>query len=187
MINPNEFENLKKVLFGNQVQASIINDAVVGIVYRYIYENHLPGVNLDTEDAAVVTVCSALSSLMLDATKLSYDDEIFIRLVAGDSSYNNVMSGEPAISEATQPNPESPKRLFRIHIIGVDSVSEETETTLPKVHLSEISGDSDTASLRSKAEQIYKMIEPVIPDTIKQNVPDKYAQALLVAKVFFTA
>ncbi len=187
MARVTDLENLKKVLFGNQLQANVTNDAVVDIVYRYLTHNATVIVNLDTEDTAAVTLCDELNTLMQSAAQPTGEDELFVKLVAGITSYNNLVSGEPAICEVSQPNLESPKRLFRIHLVGTDDVEEQDrDYSARNVSVTDVTQGVDMSSLEAKAEEIYKKIEPLIPETVKENVKDKYAQALIAAQAYYS-
>ncbi len=186
MYTPNELENLKKVLFGNQLQASVINDAVVSVVSQYLAD-HSENVNLDTEGSTAVSLCDVLNLLLAEGGTLTRDDETFIRLVAGDTSYYNIMSGEPSICDVTQPNPESPKRFIRVHLIGADNQEAESMPASPtKLRLEDVLPASKDVSLTAQADMLYEQIAPIIPETIRSEVTDKYAQALLVAKAYYS-
>lgn len=176
---------VKKLLFGNQKQANVINDSVATIVGSYLDEHAtaVPGAELYQIVYDLITELSKESSLSSDA-------ELFIKLVCGEPSYNILCSGVPFIVTCDQPSTESPKYNFRITPLGEEAPSEpEASDALaisskPTVGPDEVYNEDD--SFAERARKIKDAILPMVPAGVKSEIPDnEYAQALCCAEYYY--
>lgn len=117
MYKSTEFQYMKKTLFGNQVQSSVLNDSIVTIVLSYVKAKR-PDDITSVEDA-VAAVTDVLSNTT-SKKDILLEDEYFIRLVAGCQSFYNSRSGDPTLIDVKQPHQDSPKRVFRVVLFGMD-------------------------------------------------------------------
>ena len=189
MLQMMEAENIKKVLFGNQRQADAINDAVVNFIGNFIADNNVGSVA--TEDAVIDTISEYLSRC-IDRPEIA--NELVIRFITGDMGYANLKSGAPLSLSVKQPNIESPKLLFRIVVFGDDPVV-PIKTPAP-TFTGEVVDDSaasvtadkkveGTETFAERAERIKKEILPIVPDAVRREVTDEYAQALCCAEYYY--
>lgn len=174
---------LKKLLFGNQKQANVINDSVVMIASEYFYAH-----TTDTQDMS-----GAMYKLLQEITGADYATEaaeLFVKLVCGVNSFNTWKAGVPFIITADQPSTESPKYNFRITPLGEEVVPEtEPEDKLqitgkPLVAPDEVYDERD--DFPTRARKIKEAILPLVPASVKAELPDnEYAQALCCAEYYY--
>lgn len=179
-----EFDSVKKVLFGNQVQSSVMNDAIATIVLNYIKATRNIAVSNCDE---AVTVLSDIITELINRSSYKVDDEYFLRLVLGNTGYNNVISGDPVVLNVNRMSPESPKHTFRVSLFGVDADDREVsiDTILKDEVMVELDSDADSEETNPYvriANGICEEVAPYVPDALKQNVSDKYIRALITAK-----
>lgn len=189
MISTEALANVKAVLFGNQKQANVINDAVVAIVTQFLDGN---GVDMSTQNTTAEGIYTTLKECA--EYGLSKENEVFVQLVAGRNSYNVLKEGSPYIVSQNQPNADSPKYNFRIQIVGEEAPDDEVESgdkemytgmkfEKPAASLDEVINPDDTI-----AEQVRKLkdaILPMCPEGVKSEVENEYAQALYCAQAYF--
>ena len=189
-LSENQVTVVKKVLFGNQKQANVTNEAVVKIVARGIAEVKTVSV-LDSEES-FATACKEYLQGCIDKTVPV--NETLVMLLAGEASLANINSDGPRVVSVDQPNPESPKVLFRVHMLGEEATvdmsaeSGEVNTAYAPVttHVStECAYDRDD-DLATRARKIKDAILPLCPAAVVAEIPDnEYAQALCYAEYYY--
>lgn len=181
---------VKKLLFGNQKQANVINDAVATIVCRTFY-------NLPPEDRAgndlneqMYAAIQATVSFITSGEKVSPDGRTFIMLTCGADALALLSSGTPYIVNMWQPSIESPKWNFRIAPLGVneqveeESHDESAPVGKPLVGPDEVYSDND--SLAQRVEKIKNAIVPMAPQSAMAELGnDEYKVALCYAEYFY--
>lgn len=182
--------NVKKVIFGNQKQANVTNEAVVKIIARGIAEEYSTDV-LNSEESFVDACKNYLQSCIDNPAS---GDDTLVMLLAGEVSLANVKAEGPRVVHVNQPNPESPKFTFRVGILGEDvDVDMSTESGESSVSDSKESGrvgvecpyDKDD-DYPTRARKIKDAILPLCPAAVKTEIPnDEYAQALCFAEYYY--
>ena len=187
MINAEQLANVKAVLFGNQKQANVINEAVVQIVAEYL---DAESCSMEDEESVVHQIYDVLQ--LYTKNGVDRDDYTFVLLVTGPKSLQVLQDGVPYVITYDQPSIESPKHNFRITALG-EEPEVEVSSSLPSVHATQF--DKPAASPEEVidpqdtiAEQTRKLkdaILPMVPESYKAEITDEYAQALSVAKDYF--
>lgn len=182
--------NVKKVIFGNQKQANVTNEAVVKIIARGISEKHSADV-LDSEESFVDACKNYLQSCIDNPT---YGDDTLIMLLAGEVSLANIKADGPRVVHVNQPNPESPKFTFRVGMlgedVGIDMDANSGDNVVSEVKQSrkvniDCPYDKDDDYL-TRARKIKDAILPLCPASVKTEIPnDEYAQALCFAEYYY--
>lgn len=117
-VSNDKFEHVKKVLFGRQKQANVTNEAVAFIVSRYILKYGTKA-SIESEAAVTMSIKGCLEDLVNGNTSYtSQDAEDFVRLIAGEKSFNTISIIGPKLVNVWQPNPESPKVRFSVVPLG---------------------------------------------------------------------
>lgn len=189
MLQMMEAENIKKVLFGNQRQADVINDAVVNFIGNFIVDNNVGSI---ANEGAVIDTISEYLSRCIDRPEIA--NELVIRFITGDMGYANLKSGAPLSLSVEKPNPESPKVLFRIVVFG-NAPGTSTKTSTP-TFTGEVVGESTasttvnkkvegTETFAERAERIKNEILSIVPCEVRREVTDEYAQALCCAEFYY--
>lgn len=182
--------NVKRVIFGNQKQANVTNEAVVKIIASGIASvKHSSVLNSEIE------FVDACEEYLNDCVKGRTPDDTLVMLLAGEQSLANVKADGPRVVKVSQPNPESPKYIFRVCMLGEDadvdmSATEgEIETSSISLSSSKVSTDCPYErddDLATRARKIKDAILPLCPDTVKKEIPnDEYAQALCYAEYYY--
>lgn len=178
-----EYDALKHVLFGNQKQANVINDAVVGIVGGKLKEL---GNSWDTEDAAIEVIKNILNDAINAPSTV---DEDLVKLIAGEMSCNNLHADDVMVLTVEQPNPESPKHNFRIIIFGSEEQIRQPDTTetagihmVPDVPTSSEPKDDDYVA---RVKEIKDKLLPLVPTAIKKVLIDETEQCLCIAEYYY--
>ncbi len=122
-LTPERLDNVKHVLFGNQKQANVINDAVAQIVAEGVAELTDVG-SLDSEDFFIGAVYDLLTNVVNGTARMP---EKLMALICGYESVKFYNESGPKIVTKDIPNPESPKVLFRIYPLGANDASTENK------------------------------------------------------------
>jgi len=190
MISAENLQNVKAILFGNQKQANVINDAVVAIVAQFLDGK---GADMSTQNVTAESIYMTLKECA--ETGLSKENETFIQLVAGRKSYAVLKEGVPFIVSQNQPNVDSPKYNFRILEVGTEDVEDEVENgekemyagmrfERPAASPDEVINPDDT--IAEQTRKLKDAILPMCPEAVKTEIPDEYAQALYCAQAYFS-
>lgn len=190
-LSENQVTNVKHVIFGLQKQANVTNEAVVKIVARGI--SRVSGeAALNSEESFINAVRDYLQYCI---DKGFTDDENLIMLIAGEVSLAVLNEMGPKTVYVDQPNPESPKHIFRINKLGEEvsiDMSAESGVYAPASAVpSAPTVDPDAVydvddDFYTRARKIKAAILPTIPDAVKENIPDNdWAQALCCAEYFY--
>lgn len=183
-----QLTNVKHVLFGKQKQANVINESVVKIVARGISEVSGASV-LDSESSFIAAVTSYLTRVIEGSTS---GTDTLIMLLCGEQSYANLSEIGPKEVYCHQPNPESPKFIFRILMLGeepdVDNSAEDGSYSEPakssSVNFTDMYEKDD--DIPTRARKIKDAILTTVPDVVKQELSgNDYAQALYCAQDYF--
>lgn len=179
--------NVKHVLFGNQKQANVTNEAVVKIVARGISE--VKGANSLNSESSFVEACRDYLQMVIEAKTTGTDT--LIMLLAGEKSLANLNDIGPKQVYVNQPNPESPKHVFRILMLGQEA---EVDMSAEDNVIPVSSGASVSTScpyerdddIPTKARKIKDAILPLVPDIVKKELAgNEYAQALYEAEYYY--
>ncbi len=186
-MNTVEFDSLKRVLFGKQKQANAINDAVVTIVGDILKER--AGCSWQCEDDVVTLIVNELNDAIANADTA---DRLFVQLVAGVDSYTNLTLDDVLMLVAEQPNPESPKYIFRIKVFGDVDVAEnaaEMEDADNSVHTTSVqhsSGIQETPdSCVARVNKVKRELLAVVPSGLERYLPDESDRCLYVAETYY--
>jgi hypothetical protein len=117
-------------------------------------------------------------------------------LLAGEQSLANLDAQGPKSVYVEQPNPESPKYLFRIYMLGESpAITRTAEAGNSELNVNQVvttpafTDDCPYDPMDSyavRAEKIKKAILPLVPDIVKTEIPDNdYAQALCMAEYYY--
>lgn len=195
-ITQEQFDNVKHVLFGNQKQANVINEAVVKIVARGLLEIS-SSTACDSEDAVVTTLTNYFQTL-IDNNQMG--NETLVLLTAGEQSLENLRNVGPKVVNVEQPNPESPKFNFRVYMLGEVPDIDRTVTTTteqPEIKPLRETGNAPyvysednplydpTDDFPTRVKKITDAILPLVPDAVKRELSDPTAQALCCAEYFY--
>lgn len=177
--------NVKAVLFGKQKQANVINDSVVKIISTALSKAY-PGTNFDSEDSVI----AAIEQFLNDGMNFQCHDDQVIMLLIGPESFNVFKSEGPKVVVTNQPNPESPKRTFRIYALGnVDEATVEVNAGGPVLitpDLLPITDGVEKENYKTRVEDLLKQIQPLVPEAVKKELEDPYQQALCCAEYFYS-
>lgn len=192
-------ENVKHVLFGNQKQANVINDSVTYMVAGMLAE--LTSAEfLTSEEAVTMSIHSYLEDAARGAIR---PNETFVLLTAGKQSLECLqMEGEKQ-ADVTCPNPESPKHLFRIHMVGEDpdtgildlpeqnmgTVTDQFKisegTGRPHVEDRDITWNKDETAAQ-RVERLTKMLAPLCPTAVAGELGgDEKSMAIYAAEYYY--
>lgn len=180
---------MKKLLFGNQKQANVINDAVVTFADAFFRDTLDP--KYDTDEFEMYQKMYQLLKEVTDfGPKHTRDADLFVMFVCGVESYNIWLSKLPFVLTAEKPSTESPKYNFRISYLGQEAQVEPEEVeslkpaAKPAVGPDEVYSDDDTYTER--ARKIKEAIIPMVPDAVREELKDnEYAQALCCAEYYY--
>lgn len=177
--------NVKHVLFGNQKQANITNEAVVKLVARGIL-NAKPDCTLGTESEVSLAIQGILEGWVQQNYKAEDPmDEVFIMLVAGEVSLANLKEDAPKYVNVYQPNPESPKYNFRVCKLGEEDPEIDMSATLGDGVSSASTGgtsgidvENNRQDIVAYTEELKNRIISVAPESVKAEFGNDYAAAL---------
>lgn len=191
---PEQLENVKHIMFGKQKQANVTNEAVIKLIANGLvsaYGNYC----LDTEESTKNTIKRYVQDTVNDRF---VDNDVVILLIVGEQSFNCIKSDGPKTVSVEQPNPESPKVLFRVYALGevpeaeIESygrlgagpqfVSPAEVSTVPNA-----SGEKNLTlyDYKARVESLVKEILPLVPDGVKSELSDPYQQCLCCAEYFY--
>lgn len=184
--------NVKQVLFGKQKQANVTNEAVVKIIARALSSNF--GEDVLNSEKSVVKACTDFLQKCIDsATDESFEDidETVVMLLAGEKSLACLMSAGPKEVYSAQPNPESPKYIFRVIPLGDQpDIDMSAESDIPdksdRPNLETIEVNPQCNSYVDLANELCKRILPFVTQPIVNDLPDNvYAQCLCAAEGYY--
>lgn len=182
-------ETVKHVLFGLQKQANVTNDAVVKIVTRGVCAKEGSAV-LYSEDAFIDACRHYLQECVNNEHS---EDDTVIMLLAGEQSLANLKKPGPKVVYVEQPNPESPKHIFRINMLGqepesVDMSVDANITAQPSPAGVEIGSDAyNSMTCYEKACALRDAILPLAPTAVRAEIDDDFALALYCSEAYFRA
>lgn len=186
VLNETQLENVKHVIFGLQKQANVTNEAVVKIVSTGLVQ--AMGENcIDTEQSTVDSIKAYLESLLSGEVS---PNKILVMLVAGEESLAMLNADGPKVVTVDQPNPESPKNVFRINLLGaaLDDIKTDVDVPMdaPVGTTEEPTEHREGWSMQQEVEHIKSEILKVTPETVKQELAgNEWAQALYCAKEYY--
>lgn len=185
MLTPEQCNNVKHVIFGNQKQANVTNEAVVKLIAREIVKEE-PSCQMSTE----VDVMTAIQHILERWIQNGYDavetdEETFVALVAGEVSLSILRSDGPKYVNVSQPSPDSPKYNFRIYRLGegepeVD-MSAEMSSSRPTYTMASGSGidvENNRQDIVAWTEELKNKIISVAPESVVHEFNNDYAAAL---------
>ena len=114
LISEIQLNILKEVLFGNQKQASVQNDAVVKIIASAMHKEY--GEHFFDSST---TICEGITEFLQDKIDngLQPSAKVVTMLIAGEDSVLTCSKPGPKVVLDEQPNPDSPKHFFRISML----------------------------------------------------------------------
>lgn len=185
-ISASTLKSVKECLFGLQKQANAINDGVVVAVCKELMKNGYTSFNSSDE---VQEALHELLNKVLAADAMV--DETVMMLICGPQSVANLKATGPKTLYIDKPSTESPKWIFRINMLGDDAVvehegevgSQPIPVQKPAVSPDEVTSPND--DFQTRADKIRDAIMPMVPDAVKTEVSDTYAQALCCAEYFY--
>lgn len=185
-ISASTLKSVKECLFGLQKQANAINDGVVVAVCKELMRHGYASFN-DADEVQEALHELLNKVLASDATV----DETVMMLICGPQSVANLQATGPKTLYIDKPSTESPKWIFRINMLGEDAVvehegevgSQPIPVQKPAVSPDEVTSPND--DFQTRADKIRDAIMPMVPDAVKTEVSDPYAQALCCAEYFY--
>lgn len=187
-ISKETLKAIKECLFGLQKQANVINDAVVVLVAKELANSGYTSFNTSEEVKDVIE--KYLQSIITDANVSVNKD--FLMLIVGPQGVANIEAVGPKMVYVDKPSVESPKWIFRIHMLGEDAaVEHEAHEGEAAIHVSKpaVSPDevySPSDDFYTRACKIKDAILPMVPDAVKAEIKDnEFAQALCCAEYFY--
>lgn len=160
-LTENELDNVKRVLFGLQKQANVINQTVVSIVAKELV-SAFGEQAVQTEE----NVINSIKEFLQHAIDTSNYNEIPLLLMAGEVSKANLDEGGPLIVVVDQPNPESPKHTFRIGKLGEENAEVNHEVDAGTSHYGTINNDVDPDDIVTQTEVLKNKILAVAPESV---------------------
>lgn len=189
-VNDEFLENVKHVLFGLQKQANVINDAVVSIVASELIAAY--GHEAVVSEESVVDGIRTYLEHAITSGIDSIDEQV-AKLIAGTQSVANLKMEAPRIVSCEPISDTSPKRAFRVYILGdkpdVEITAEEgsgaiNATARPKVSPDEVTDPND--DFYTRACKLRDAIMPLVSEGVKAEIPDnEFAQALCCAEYYY--
>ena len=193
-------ENVKGVIFGQQKQAGVQNDAVVKLIARELSEKM--GVSeISSIDEAHAHIMAYLNGAVNKA--VNYNGDVLM-LIAGEQSLSNLESGELVTVTESEASESSTKHYYRILLDGQEPDIDNTGSLgsvpsmdfkseeMPSNHIPERERGEGfkrldpNASFATQAAQLLDAIRPLVPDAVKSEIPNnEYAQALVCAEQYF--
>ena len=188
-LSQKQVDNVKHVLFGNQRQSDVINEAVVKIVARGLLEVGSVS-SLDSEDNVVMTIRDYLQNLV---DNNQFGNETLVMLVSGEQSLANLKSVGPKVVTYDQPNPDSPKYAFRVIMLGQsENIDMSAMVSAYRQATNVVKADSNDDcpyeqddDFPTRARKIKDAILPLVPNAVKSEIQDEYAQALCCAEYYY--
>ena len=184
-----QLQCVKHVLFGKQKQANVTNEAVVKLVAGDLVAWFGGTACLSSEEE----VKKSIKVFLQDTVdgKLTGNDTTVL-LIAGEQSYNCLKSAGPKVVSVDEPNPDSPKVLFRIYVLGevpaaeVDSyVKIGAGPTLTPAKSETADMGSEAYNYKVRVDNLVKEILPLVPEGVKKELSDPVAQCLCCAEYYY--
>lgn len=184
-------DNIKALLFGQQKQASVINDAVVKMVAREL--SSVLGVSdtVDVDDAHAKIMSYLFACVNSSAP---YTDDVLM-LIVGEQGLANLKSGEEVTVTEDDASETSTKKYYRIEVKGQNAAVDNSgdlgykvkqQNALPNGGVANYGGRDRNADFWTQAQQLRGAIQPLVPDAVKQEIPDNvFAQCLVCAEQYF--
>ncbi len=182
--------NIKALLFGQQKQASVINDAVVKLVARELSSTFGIDDTLDIDDAHAKIMSYLFACVNGGVT---YTDDTLM-LIVGEVGLANLKSGEDVVVSESDASETSTKKYYRINVKGADAAVDNTGelgtgslrggSTAPEA-VTPTNVDRN-ADFWTQAQQLKAAIQPLVSDAVKAEIPnDEFAQCLVCAEQYF--
>lgn len=192
MYNPLSEEQkkvVKAVLFGNQKQASVINEGVIAIVGRGIAEATTGDSALASENAFVEAVTSFLQTSVDNGKPIN---TIILMLVGGERSLLALQAEGPKCVLCESAGPETPKYNFGIYMLGeqapvaADGNIEGTPVSadMPKF-TPEAQKKFEDMSYSAQRDFLVSVITPLVPEAVKAELSNPVEQALVGSQWYF--
>lgn len=179
-------DNIKQLIFGQQKQANVINDAVVKIIARELAEKEGKDDFFTIDDVEF-----AITEYLKGAVAGNAYDETAMMLIVGEQSLANLKSGDLVSVSAETASETSTKVNFRIRplsgedeAVDVSGVRGNTGT-VDKPHAVTLSELPPNATFQTEVDALRDKLLPLVPDAVKAEVADPYAQALFAAKSYY--
>lgn len=174
-------DNIKQIIFGQQKQANVINDAVVKIIARELADKAGKD-DLFTIDDVEFAIMEYLKGAVGGNT---YDDTAMM-LIVGEQSLANLRSDELVTVTAETASDTSTKVNFRIRPLSgaeadVDSTGvrgDAQATSYNKPAATTMQERDPNATFQNTVDDLRDKLLPMVPDAVKAEVSDPYAQAL---------
>lgn len=180
-----QLEVVKHVMFGLQRQANVINDAVVKIIARGIVNFNGDDSCLASENIFADTVVSFLNKAVADN---NVSDETLLMLIAGEQSLACLKAEGPKMVTSDYISDDSPKRNFRITMLGSASVDNSYDVDIKKPEGPVLQAyDGHELTYREQAEKLKDDILPIVPEAMRAEISDNdYMLALCAAPYYFS-
>lgn len=183
-----QLENVKHVMFGKQKQANVTNEAVVKLIAGDL-ETCYGSSCLNSEE----TVKDAIKRYLEETIDGKFNNnDMVVMLIVGEQSYNCMKSSGPRVVSVDNPNPDSPKVLFRVYILGeVPEAQVSSDVTVggPVLTPAKPSGSVDHSidqyDYKTRVDMLVKEILPLVPEGVKKELTDPIAQCLCCAEYYY--
>lgn len=182
-------DNFKKVLYGNQKQANVINESVALYLAKYLSEHGVDFGGDVSEEELVKRISDTMQKCVNHEVQLPDD---LVMLLCGEVSLRFLKSGGPCVLKVDQPNIESPKHTFRIWKLGEVPEAVHTATvgvpapTPAPVASAEADKPIEEGSLMKRAIEEKDKILVHVPSSAKLEIPDnEWALALCYAEYYY--
>lgn len=174
-------DNIKQIIFGQQKQANVINDAVVKIIARELADKAGKD-DLFTIDDVEFAIMEYLKGAVGGN---AYDDTAMM-LIVGEQSLANLKSDELVTVTAETASDTSTKVNFRIRpLSGADADVDSTGVrgdaqakSYDKSAATAMRERDPNATFQNTVDDLRDKLLPMVPDAVKAEVSDPYAQAL---------
>lgn len=180
---------VKAVLFGNQKQASVINEGVVAIVGRGIAEATSGDSALASEHDFVDAVTSFLQTSVDNGKPVN---SVILMLVGGERSLLALQAEGPKCVMCESAGPETPKYNFGIYMLG------EQAPAATESHIEGIPVPTDMSKFTPEAQKKFEdmsytaqrdflvnAITPLVPEAVKAELSNPVEQALVGSQWYF--
>lgn len=193
MYNPLSEEQkkvVKSVLFGNQKQASVINEGVVAIVGRGIAEATTGEAAISSSENFVQAVQDFLQTSIDNGRPVN---ATILMLVGGERSLLALQAEGPKCVFCESAGPDTPKYNFGIYMLGEAPAAPVADLSgsmaAPPAEAPRFTAETqkkfEDLSYTAQRDYLVKAITPLVPEAVKAELSSPVEQALVGSQWYF--
>lgn len=187
IISKEERDLIKSVLFGNQKQASAINDGVANMVGYYITDLY-GSATISSADNFIGAMQQFLNECISSGTCKHFE---LLVLTCGPDAALTLQSPGPKCVRCESAGPETPKYYFGIYMLGEKPDAESTDVSTRsapetvKPMTAEDAKKFQDLSYTAQRDFLIAKIVPTLPEAVKKELSVPAEQALVGSQWYF--